>query len=117
MSILSRPFAASIAVLAISVAPAQPPPQRGTIEERVAALEAGLASLDTRFGLERTRSGDDAGQTELALASRVQALERTIERLAVDLQRAQRTAEDAARAASAAQRAADQAVREATLRR
>jgi len=117
MSTLFRHFAVVIAALAASVALAQPPPQRGTLEERVAALEAGLASLDTRFGLERTRPGEDAGQTEVALAGRVQALERSIERLAIDVQRAQRAADDAARAAGAAQRDAERAMREATLRR
>jgi hypothetical protein len=82
----------------------------------VAALERSLASLDTRLGLERSRVGDDAGQTELALSGRIQALERTLDRLAVDLQRVQRTADDALRTADTAQRTAEQAARDARLR-
>jgi hypothetical protein len=84
-----------------------------TLEERVTALEASLATLDTRLQLERSRVGDDPGQTELALTGRVQNLERLVERLTIDVQRAQRTAEDAARAAGAAQRTAEQASRDA----
>ena len=84
-----------------------------TLEERVAALEAGLATLDTRLERERTRVGDNPGQTDLAMSGRVQALERNLERLTTDMQRVERMAEDAARAASAAQRTAEQAARDA----
>jgi len=104
--------AASLVVVALAQQPRgqQPGP---TVEERVSALEASLASLDTRLQLERTRVGDDAGQNELALAGRVQNLERLVERLTIDVQRVQRTADDAARAAGAAQRTAEQAQRDA----
>jgi hypothetical protein len=79
----------------------------------VTALEASLASLDTRLALDRSRVGDDAGQTELQLSGRIQALERNLERLTTEVQRVQRVAEDAARTAGAAQRTADQAARDA----
>ena len=118
MGTLVRCFAFSVTALVASAALAQEPPERGlTLEERVAALEAGLASFDTQLALERSRPGDDAGQTELALAGRIQALERLVERLNTDLQRVQRTADDAVRAANAAQRDAEQAARDAALRR
>jgi len=84
-----------------------------TLEERVTALEAGVATLDTRLERERTRVGDNPGQTDLALSGRVQTLERNLDRLSTDLQRVQRMAEDAARTASAAQRTAEQAARDA----
>ena len=118
MSSLIRCFAFLAATLPTSLALAQEPiPRRApTLEERVAALERSLASLDTRLGLERSRAGDDAGQTELALSGRIQALERTVDRLAADVQRVQRTADDALRAAGAAQRTAEQAARDARLR-
>jgi hypothetical protein len=106
------------AVFPGSLALAQEPvrPRAPTLEERVAALESSVNSLDTRFGLERSRAGDDAGQTELALAGRIQALERMVDRLSADLQRVERTADDARRAADAAQRTAEQAARDARLR-
>jgi hypothetical protein len=105
-------FSAALALPAL----AQEPPARQrtlTLEERVGALESAFVSLDTVISRERTRIGDDAGQTELALSGRVQALEREVQRLTAELERVQRTAEDAARAASAAQRTAEQAARDA----
>ena len=117
MSTSARYFTLFATALFASPALAQqPPPRAGTLEERVAALESGVAALDTRLGLARSRVGDDAGQTELALAGRIQALERMVDRLSVDLQRVQRTADDAVRAADAAQRTAEQAARDARLR-
>jgi hypothetical protein len=118
MSSLVRCFAFFAATLSSSLVLAQEPvrPRAPTLEERVAALEASLASLDTRSALDRTRIGDDAGQTEIALSGRIQALERMVDRLAADLQRVQRTADDAARTAATAQRTAEQAARDARLR-
>ena len=115
MATLIRYFAFFAAALPASLALAQEPvrPRAPTLEERVAALESSVATLDTRLGLIRSRAGDDAGQTELALSGRIQALERTVDRLTVDLQRVQRTADDALRAAGAAQRTAEQAARDA----
>ncbi|HXS80303.1 MAG TPA: alanine-zipper protein [Gammaproteobacteria bacterium] len=115
MSTFVRCFAFFAAALPASLALAQEPirPRTPTLEERVTALESSIATLDTRFGLARSRPGDDAGQTELALSGRIQALERTVDRLSVDLQRVQRTADDALRAAGAAQRTAEQAARDA----
>ena len=118
MDNLIRCFAFFAATLPTSLVLAQEPirPRAPTLEERVAALESGLASVDTRLGLARSPVGDDAGQTELALSGRIQALERMVERLAVDLQRVQLTSEDAMRAAGTAQRTAEQAARDARLR-
>ena len=118
MATLIRCFAFFAAALPASLALAQEPirPRAPTLEERVAALESSVATLDTRLGLTRSRAGDDAGQSELALSGRIQALERTVDRLSVDLQRVQRTADDAVRAAGAAQRTAEQAARDAARR-
>jgi hypothetical protein len=103
---------AALSVLAFAAA--QPPPR--TIEERVAALESGLATLDTRFGLQSTRPADLGGESGVALAGRVTALERALERLTADVERVARVAETAARDAATAQRTAEQAAREAALR-
>jgi hypothetical protein len=98
------------AVAALSLlafASAQPPPR--TMEERVAALESGLATIETRFGLERGRPPDIGGESGLALSGRVTALERSIDRLATDVQRIERMADAAARDAASAQRDAQEA--------
>jgi hypothetical protein len=118
MGSLIRFIAVVAAALPGALVLAQEPirPRAATLEERVAALEASLASLDTRSALDRTRIGDDAGQTEAALAGRIQALERMVDRLAAELQRVQRTADDAVRTAGTAQRTAEQAARDARLR-
>jgi hypothetical protein len=95
----------------------EPAPQ--TIEQRIAALEAGLATLDTRLGLEAARPRDGAPPSDAALAARIAGLERALERLTADVQRIERLADGAARAASAAERmavAAQQAARDASLR-
>ena len=105
------------ALSALAFAAAQPPPR--TIEERVASLEAALATLDTRLGLESSRQPNIGGESGLALQGRVTALERTLERLAADMQRIDRAADAAARDAASAQRdamAAQQLARDAQLR-
>ena len=94
------------ALVFLAVAAAQPP---RTIEERIAALESGLATLDTRFGLERARPADVGGESGVALAGRVTALERSLDRLATDVQRVERVADAAARDAASAQRDAMEA--------
>jgi hypothetical protein len=103
---------AALSVLALAAA--QPPPR--TIEERITALESELATLDTRFGLQSARPPDLGGESGLALAGRVTAIERSLERLAFDVERVARVAETAARDAANAQRTAEQAAREAALR-
>jgi hypothetical protein len=80
-----------------------------TMEERVAALESGLATIETRFGLERSRPPDIGGESGLAIAGRVAALERSLDRLATDVQRIERVADAAARDAASAQRDAMEA--------
>ena len=111
-------LAAGAAIGLAASALAQERPADGpTIEQRVAALEAGLATVDTRLALVDARRGDDAGQSELALSGRITALERAVERLAADLQRVERLADSASRTANEAQRDAQQAARDAALRR
>jgi hypothetical protein len=93
--------------------------QEPTIDERLTALETGLARLDTRLGLATARPPDSAGQSDLALVARITDLERSIERLTADIQRAERLADSAARAAADAQRtatSAEQAARDAAMR-
>ena len=102
MRTLLRCCGAIAALCLLALAAAQPPPR--TINERVAALESGLATLETRFGLERNRSPDMGGESGLALAGRVTALERSLDRLATDVQRIERVADAAARDAASAQR-------------
>lgn len=113
MHISTRRFAFFAALLALPALAQQPAARAPTLEERITALEASVATLDTRLALDRTRVGDNPGQTDLAMAGRVQALERNLDRLTTEVQRVQRVAEDAARAASAAQRTAEQAARDA----
>ncbi|HVJ29071.1 MAG TPA: hypothetical protein VNA66_02075 [Gammaproteobacteria bacterium] len=112
MSLSTRCLAILATTLLTSWALAQQP-RAPTLEERMTALEASVATLDTRLERERTRIGDNPGQTDLALSGRVQTLERNLERLATDMQRVERIAEDALRAANAAQRTAEQAARDA----
>ena len=109
---------AAIAVACVALAQ-EPRPAGPTIDERLAALEAGIARLDTRLGLATTRPQDSAGQSDLALAARVTELERAVERLASDIQRVERLADGATRAASDAQRtatSAEQSARDAAMR-
>jgi len=110
--------AAAVAFACLSFAQ-QPRPQGQTIDERLAAVEAGLATLDTRLGLATARPQDNAGQSDAALAGRITTLERELDRLTVDIQRVERLADSAVRAASDAQRAAtsaEQAARDAAMR-
>jgi hypothetical protein len=122
MSSFVRPLTAGAAATALAwLTVAQDAPgERPTVGERLAALETAVATLDARLNLERTRPGENTGQTDAALAGRVTALERSIERLTADLQRAERLADGAARAAADAQREAQraqQAARDAAMRR
>ena len=121
MSTIVRAVAAAgfAAALAWAAFAQEAPREQSPIEQRIAALESAVATLDTRLALERSRPGRDAGQSEVALSARVTALERTVERLAADLQRTERLADNAARAAADAQRQAmraEQLARDAALR-
>jgi hypothetical protein len=100
--------AAGLCVLTLALAQ----PRERTIEERVGALESGLASLETRFGVQSTRPDNLGGGSDLAAALRITALERSLERVEADLQRVRNLAETAAReAADARQAARDAAMR------
>ncbi len=112
-----RCLSALVALAVLTLAAAQSP--RPTTEERVAALESALATLETRFGLQSARPPDFGGESGLALAGRVTAIERSLERLAADVQRVERLADTAARDAAAAQRdatSAQQTARDAAMR-
>jgi hypothetical protein len=112
---------ALVALAVIALAAAQEPLRRApTLQERVTALEANVASIETRFGIQSARPSNlGTGESGLALAGRVDALERTLEQLARDVQRVQNLADNAARDAAQAQReamAAQQAARDAAMR-
>ena len=113
-------YAAALAALAVlALTSAQEPQRARTLEERIVELERGLATIDTRFGIQSARLPDLGGESAAALAARVDAVERSIERLANDLQRVDRLADTAARDAAQAQRdatAAQQTARDAALR-
>jgi outer membrane murein-binding lipoprotein Lpp len=106
-----------VALLLLAPALAQPPVKPPTLEERVAALEKGLASLSTRFGVHESVGA--GALSDSVLAGRVATLERTLDRLAMDLQRVERQADAAARDASQARSdamAAQQIARDVALR-
>lgn len=103
-----------------SFAAAQPPGtppqgQRGaTIEERVAALERGLASVTTRFDVrEAAVPPATAAPNSGVLEGRVNMLERTLDRIQQEIQNVQRSADSAQRAADSASRDAAEARRQA----
>lgn len=109
--------ALTVATLAVAQEPLRAAP---TLQERVTALEANVATIETRFGLQSSRPGNlGTGESGVALAARVDRLERSLEQLAADVQRAARLAENAARDAAQAQReaqSAQQAARDAASR-
>lgn len=85
-----------------------------TLEERVAALERAVASLDTRLDARTVgRSEDVPAPGAAALEQRVAQLERTLAMLRADIDRIARTADTALRTATDAQRTAAIAEREA----
>jgi hypothetical protein len=105
--------AAAAAVVSLTLATAQPPPSGrppATLDERVAALERGLASVTTRFDL-RDSAAAPAGPG--ALEPRIANHERTIDPLSADMLRLEREADNAFREASAARREAMNAARAA----
>ena len=93
----------------------QPQGQRpSTIEERVAALERGLASVTTRFDVrEAAVPPAAASATSGMLEGRVSTLERTLDRMQQEIQNVQRSADSAQRAADSASRDAADARRQA----
>jgi hypothetical protein len=115
--------AAGLVYLSFAAAqqPAQPPGNQAqpgarppTLEDRVAALERGLASVSTRFDIrESAVPPAQGGAQNAAFESRVSNLERSIGQLQQQLQSAQRAADNAQRAADAASRDAGDARRTA----
>ena len=124
---LTARFAAAAALVYLSFAAAQPPVQGPpgnrppTLEERVAALERGLASVTTRFEIRESAvpPSQSGAQNAAAFESRVSNLERSIDRLQQEIQSVQRAADSASRDAGDARRAAQSAenlARDAQLR-
>ena len=114
-------YSMTVATLAVvALAAAQEPLRAPTLQERVAELEMDVATIETRFGIASTRPSDlGIGESGAALAARVDALERSLERLAADVQRIERLADGAAREAAQAQRdatSAQQTARDAATR-
>lgn len=111
--------AAGLAYLSFAAAqpPAQPPAgaKPPSLEERVAALERGLASVTTRFEVREAAAPSSLSgvQNRSALEARVGGLERSLDRLQQELQSAQRAADGAQRAADSASRDAAAAQRTA----
>lgn len=110
--------AAGLVYLSFAAAqqPAQPP-QPGarapTLEERVAALERGLASVSTRFDIRESAvpPAQSGAQNAVAFESRISSLERSIGQLQQQLQSVQHAADSAQRAADSASRDAGDARR------
>jgi hypothetical protein len=109
-----------VALGMVTTAAPQEPLRAPTLQERVVHLEAAVATLETRTGVQSARPADlGIGETALGLAGRVDALERALERLAADVQRIERAVDNAARDAADARReagAAQQAARDAAMR-
>jgi hypothetical protein len=119
-------LAAAAGLVYLSFAAAQPPAQQSppqsqpgarppTIEERVAALERGLASVTTRFEIRESAApaSQSGNLNAAAFESRVSGLERSIGQLQQQLQSLQRAADSAQRAADSASREAGDARRTA----
>lgn len=114
MVLLRIVLAAAVPVLVQSSALAQQPVP---LDERVAALERMVATLDTRLDI-RTAPAP-AGAGDFALTSRIERLEAALDRLTLDLQRVERMADNAMREASDARRSAmsaENAARDAAMR-
>ena len=118
---LTARLAAAAALVYLSFAAAQPPAQAPsgnrppTLEERVAALERGLASVTTRFEIRESAvpPSQSGAQNGAAFESRVSNLERSLDRLQQEIQSVQRAADSAQRAADSASRDAGDARRTA----
>ncbi len=118
---LTARLAAAAALVYWSFAAAQPPAQGPpgnrppTLDERVAALERGLASVTTRFEIRESAvpPSQSGAQNAAAFESRVSNLERSIDRLQQEIQSVQRAADSAQRAADSASRDAGDARRTA----
>jgi uncharacterized protein YceH (UPF0502 family) len=127
---LSAKLAAAAGLVYLSFAAAQPPAQQSpaqapaaqsqpgarppTLEDRVAALERGLASVTTRFDIRESAVPQaQGGMQNAAFESRVSNLERSIAGLQQQLQSVQRAADSAQRAADSASRDAGDARRTA----
>ena len=128
---LTAKLAAAAGLVYLSFAAAQPPTQPSqaqppgaqqlpgarppTLEERVTALERGLASVTTRFESRESQvpPSQSGAQGAAAFESRVSSLERSIGQLQQQIMSAQRAADSAQRAADSAARDAGDARRTA----
>lgn len=115
---LSRISFASIVFAAVfaaaSVGPssgyAQESDSSDTLEERLAAIERELASLDTRLEA-RTAVGTPLGPPDLAMTKRLVRLEQQLAALSADLRRLDQQIQTAMRDANEARREAVEAAR------
>jgi hypothetical protein len=115
MVLLRILLAATVSALVQSLALAQEPVP---LDERVAALERMVATLDTRLDI-RTAPAPAGPERDFALTSRIERLEAALDRLTLDLQRVERMADNAMREASDARRSAmsaESAARDAAMR-
>ena len=115
MVLLRILLAATVPALLPSLALAQQPVP---LDERVAALERMVATLDTRLDI-RTAPAPPGAERDFALMSRIERLEAALDRLTLDLQRVERMADNATREASDARRSAmsaENAARDAAMR-
>lgn len=122
---VARRLVAAVGLVYLSFAaaqpPAQPPPQSQpgarpqTLEDRVAALERGLARMTTRFDIRESAAppSQNGALNAAAFETRVSSLERAIGQLQQELQSVQRAADNAQRAADSASRDAGDARRTA----
>lgn len=105
-------IAALVPALAVSsFASAQQPANEPTTEERVVALERALADLDKRVQGRGSAAPGALASSDVALAGRIEQLERAVDRLSGDLQRVERQADNALREAAEGRRTAENAER------
>ena len=94
-------IAALVPALAVSsFAGAQQPANEPTTEERVVALERALADLDKRVQGRGSAAPGALASSDVALAGRIEQLERAVDRFSGDLQRVERQADNALREAA-----------------
>ena len=102
----------SVLVCFISIAYAQNLQETSTLEERVAALEMGLATLDTQFSTRTTVGAGSLGTSDAGLTAQaeIDALQRQVQELGREIGNLRRQVDAATREATAARRDARNAL-------
>ena len=105
-------FKTLLALLFISIGYAQNLPETPTLEDRVAALEMGRATLDTRFSTRTTVGAGSLGSSDAGLTAQteIDALQRQVQDLSREIGNLRRQVEAATREATAARRDARNAL-------